>query len=113
MSELVFESGKLTAVYFNVGLRASDRTPKLLRANFDVLQWGAAPSTRTDTYIVPLGFERVTAEDINDPLTVDDNREAIDVGQEFGFYQAGEHIIETHDGNGGDSLFGIHSFGLI
>jgi len=113
MSELAFESGKLTAVYYNIGPRASDRTPKLLRANFDVLSWGAVPSTRVDTYILPLGFERITDEDINDQLTLSDSREAVDVGQEFGFYQAGEHIIETNDGDGSEGLFGVHSFGLL
>jgi hypothetical protein len=111
MTDLTFESGKLTAVYYNIG-RREDRTNKLMRANFDVLDWGVS-SARTDRYAVPLGIERITNEDLNDPLTPSDAREAIDVGQEFGFYQAGEFIIETHDGNGGDSFFGVHSFGLL
>ena len=113
MSELRFESGLLTAVYFNIGPRADDRSPKLLRANFDALDWASTSGGAVERYAVPLGFERYTAADVNDNLTNSDNREAVDVGQEFGFYGAGSYIIETHDGNGGDSWFGVHGFGLL
>jgi hypothetical protein len=112
MADLVYESGKLTPVYYNVGLRSTDRSLKLMRAAFDVLQWASTSGGRVETYAVPLGFERVTAKDVNDPLA-DDNREAIDVGQEFGFYGTTSHVIETNDGNGGNNFFGVHSFGLL
>jgi len=113
MSELRYESGRLIAVYVDVGRRESDRSPKLLRANFDILEWASTSGSAVERYAVPLGFERVTAVDINDNLTNSDNREAVDVGQEFGFYQTAPHIIGSHEGDGGDSWFGIHAFGLL
>lgn len=107
----VWESGRLTAVYHPVGTR-SDGELRLKRANYDVLEWQGPGATRTSTYVVPLGFERVTDSDLEDYIH-SDARDAIEVGQEFGFYQKGVAIVEPHQADGSDSWVGLQFFGHI
>ncbi len=107
----VWESGRLTAVYHPAGFR-TDGELKLKRANYDVLEWVGPGATRMSTYVVPLGSgERITHSDIND--YTNENRDALDVGQEFGFYQKRIAIVEPHEGNGSDSWVGLQFFGYI
>lgn len=104
-----WESGKLKAVWYRIGSR-DDGSPKLKRANFDVLQWKQPNGTTAETFVVPLGFTRITNEDLND--NVNDMGE-IDFGQEFGFYDKQSYVIEQHEHDGSDSIFGVNGLGYL
>ena len=107
---LLFESGKLEQVFFTVG-KFDDGSPKLQRAPMDVLQWAPVQGGPVNEYIIPLGTERVSSKDIADPLGGDD-RAAVDVGQEFGFYTGKAHIIDMVSGHG-NGMFGVTILGPI
>ena len=112
MASLQFESGRLTPVYHPMGTR-SDGEPRYKRANYDILDWAISATGIFDRYVVPLGIERVTGLDLNDSDRPDGS-DAIDVGQEFGFYGKTYFIVEPHEGNGSkDELFSIHAFGYL
>ena len=107
-----FQSGTLTAVYHNIGKRTADGSVKLVRANFDILDWASTPGGLVERYALPLGFEKFTNEDLNDiPIAGNDAVEAIDVGIEFGSYQP-EYII-LNGGETTESWLGLHEFGLL
>ena len=113
MSELQFESGNLTPVFYNLGPRHSDRRPRLFRAPVDLLQWGAVPATRVDTYVVPVG-NRVDSGPVGEPRASAE-REAIEVGQEFGYYD-GRSIVPgmgAEDFKTNDSVWSVQFFGPI
>ena len=107
---LKWESGVLKQVWFNVGKR-DDGSPKLQRAPMDVLQWASVPGGAVEEYVIPLGTERVSSADVNDPLS-SDGREAVDVGQEFGFYVNDAFVIDMVSGHG-DGTFSVQFFGPI
>jgi len=113
MSELQFESGNLTQVFYNLGPRHSDRRPRLFRAPIDLLQWGAAPSTRVDTYVVTIG-NRVEAGPVGDTRAAA-GREAIEVGQEFGYYDGNVITLDMgpEDFKTNDSVWSVQFFGPI
>jgi len=105
-----WEDGVLKAVWYQIGKRSNDDSPKLKRANFDVLNWCPPGGTTVDTFVVPLGYTRITDEDLNDQ--VNDMGE-IDFGQEFGFYSKQSYVIEQHEHDGSDSIFGLNGFGYV
>jgi hypothetical protein len=100
----------LEQVFFTVG-KFDDGSPRLQRAPMDVLQWASVPGGHVSEYIIPLGTERVSSADVNDPLS-SDTRAAVDVGQEFGFYTGKAHVIDMVSGNGKD-MFGVTRLGPI
>ena len=108
---LQFETGKLHAVYHPIG--SVNGEPRFKRANFDVLDWSATSTGIVQRYVLPLGFQRVTDSDLNDNDRVAGS-DAIDVGQEFGFYSNKFFVVEQSEGSGQeDSLFSVHSFGYL
>ena len=111
MAALQFESGKLSAVYHPMGTVNGE--PRYKRANYDVLDWGVSSTAVVNRYVMPLGIDRVAALDLNDNDRLDAS-DAIDVGQEFGFYGKQFFIVEPHEADGNsDTLFALHSFGYL
>jgi hypothetical protein len=111
MAEPVYESGKLRAVWYKTGER-DDGTPKLKRANFDVLQWAPVSGGVASKFVVPLGISRVDGKDLNDLVSID-AADVTEVGQEFGYYDGKNFVIEQHQHDGSDSIWGVHGFGYL
>jgi len=103
-----FQTGKLHAVYNPVGKTAAGE-PRYRRANFDVLEWSSVAGAKRQTYILPLGNERITDVDINLEIPETD---AHIIGREFGFYDLDFFIVEP-GGDSSDSWKGLHSFGHL
>lgn len=100
----VFETGKLTDVWVQCGLDAFGQK-RFQRANFDVLNWssdGGYPAM----YVVPLGIERTNSADqaLNDLFRA---------GREFGYYGVESFVVDPSQGDGSDTIFGLHSFGYV
>ena len=106
------ETGRLTAVYHPHGT-FSDGTPRLRRANYDLLEWSSVAGRKMETFVIPLGFERITHSDLNDFDVGKDSGDATDIGQEFGFYRTRIVVIEPHEADGADSWIGLQFFGPI
>lgn len=100
-----FLTGRLTAVYSPAGNDAAGQT-RYQRANFDVLEWAPNASDRRTTYVVPLGTNRISSDDLG-------ISPAAEVGREFGYYTLNSLVIEPHTGDGSDSWIGLHSFGPV
>ena len=103
-----FENAKLTDIWNPIGRDPNTGAMRYRRANFDVMTWVASPSNPPETYVVPLGMERTNSADIN--LKSDDGRQ---VGMEFGYYGGDSMVIDTNQGDGSDSVQGLHSFGPV
>lgn len=106
------EKGRLTQVLHPHGT-FSDGSPKFRRANYDLLEWSSVAGRKMETFVVPLGFERITHSDLNDFAAGQDTGDATDIGQEFGFYTGRSIVIEPHEADGSDSWKGLQFFGPI
>lgn len=111
-AELQRRTGRLTEVFHSVG-RFPDGSQRLKRASYDLLEWVSVSGGTRSTYVVPLGFERITAIDLNDFIPANEAAEAIDVGSEFGFYSGDREIVEANGGDSSDSWKGLHFFGYV
>ena len=99
-----FQTGRLTAIYNQVGNDAAGQ-PRYVRANFDLLEW-AEGSGRRETFVVPLGTERISSDDVG-------VQAEWQVGREFGYYTLAPLVLEPHQANGSDSWIGLHGFGPV
>lgn len=107
MAESIWEGGRLTDVWTPVG-RDAGGAARFRRANFDILNWVSGTGT-PDTYVLPLGIERVSAADV--VLKADGSGQ---LGQEFGYYGGDSVVLETHQGDGmSDTLPALHAFGPL
>ncbi len=107
MPDSVWQTGVLQQVFNPVGV--SDAGRKRLRlANFEVLRWASQLNGLVETYVVPVGFQTLVHADLNTA------ERDIDLLREFGFYgDADDVVIDFHQGDGSDNIFGLHSFGVI
>lgn len=103
----VFETGKLTDIWSQVG-RDAGGAPRFRRANFDILLWAAASGVVAEYYVVPLGLERSNSADI--ALKPDGTGQ---IGQEFGYYSGDSMFLDPSQGDGSDTIQGLHSFGYV
>ena len=106
MAESVWESGKLTDVWYPVG-RSDSGNLRLRRANWDILLWTAPGASSPDTYVVPFGGDRFTSPDVG--LRTSDWQ----IGTEFGYYGTDSVQIEPHETGGIDSIQSLHNFGYV
>ena len=103
----VFEQGQLNVVWSFVG-KDSNGNDRYRRAPFDILNW-SSDAGYPQTYIVPLGLERVSAADV--VLKADGS---LQIGQEFGYYTGYRFVIDPSQGDGmGDTLQQLHTFGPV
>ena len=113
MASLLFENGTIREVWHPMG--ELNGQPRFKKANWEVLDWASTSAGSVERYIVPVGFVRFTDADLNDivsPRTA--ASDAIDVGQEFGFYSFDRFIIEENESDGKkDSFIALHSFGYL
>lgn len=101
-----FQTGRLTAIYNQVGNDAAGQ-PRYVRANFDLLEWASTSSSRRETYVVPLGIERIASEDVQ-------VQNEFQLGREFGYYQIEPLVLDQHQHNGlTDNWIGLHGFGPV
>jgi hypothetical protein len=107
MAESIWEKGRLTAVFQQVGVRSDDGKKRFRYANFDVLEWASVDGNPPVLYILTAGGDSLTAPDIN--LKEDEK-----AGREFGYYQLDPLIIDACEADGkSDSWRSLHSFGPI
>lgn len=108
MAESIWEKGRLTAVYQQVGRRESDRARRFRRANFDVLEWASVEGQPEALYILPNSGDRATAADYNL------KEQAENAGREFGYYTLDPMVVEVHEADGrSDSWKALHAFGPL
>ena len=110
MANAQIDTGRLTEIFHPIGIFDNGER-RYKRANYDLLEWASVAGRKMETFVVPLGFERITDADLNDFDHLSD--EAIDVGQEFGFYTGDRIIVEPHQSDGSDSWIGLQFFGYI
>jgi len=109
MAENVWQTGRLTEVFFPAGRNENDQSPRYQRAPFDILQWKGTNGTDFETYILPLGHEVPNSTALSLAGALDHQ-----VGMEFGFYTGERLYLETSQSGGQDAgWFGCHAFGPI
>ena len=106
MAQTIWEAGRLTDVWFQVG-KSDEGNVRYRRANFDVLSWAQSLTGAADTYVLPLGWERYSTLEIA-------LKDSWQVGQEFGYYGGDSLYSEPHLGDGqSDSVTALHTFGYV
>jgi len=105
MAEEVWDRGKLQAVYIPAGTRGNG-SERFSRANCDVLRWKAPGKTTEATYVIS---PRASASgQWAETGGIDERR-----SQDFGFYDVDNLIIESHNADGSDTIFGVQFFGPV
>lgn len=107
MAESIWQAGRLKQVMFTVGVRENGERRYAI-APFDILSWKPTSTGTEDTWVVPVSIEGVDAKSLNRTGLQDEQSWG-----EFGYYDLAPVVIEPHQGDGSDSLVGLHSFGVL
>lgn len=100
----LFDSGRIILVKHPEG-SFPDGSPRYRMGNFSHLIWASTLTGNQEAYVVTEG-DRVSGTDYN-------LHTAPQHGQEFGYAQGDELVIEPHLADGSDSIVGLHFFGDI
>ena len=71
------------------------------------MNWASQLGGVAEQYVVPVGIVTAVASEL--PLL----RQEIEFGREFGYYDGSSMVVEPHQGDGSDTLPGLHAFGYF